>query len=141
MSLTAKVIAVTLVAAIATFLLAPMIWPNPVGQPTPPASLLPLFIFLSVIESLAFGVGVAFLVFGYPYVRRRMTTTAQAVVTYLAVGWFLVNWWPHDNWHRINGLNFAGLAVIEYAFHFTLMVAGAALVWVFLGTRTQQEAT
>jgi hypothetical protein len=55
---------------------------------------------------------------------RGLTWTA-----YLAIGWFLVNWWPHDSLHQHVGLELGGLLAIEYAFHVTLMIAGAALAY------------
>jgi len=133
MSLRVKAIGLAAVAAIVTFVLGPVIWPTPPNSPMPPGAILPLFIALSAIESLAFGAGVAFLAFGYPYVRRRLPSAGQATAAYLALGWFLVNWWPHDNLHRVNGMNWNGLLGIEYGFHFTLIASAIALAWVFFG--------
>jgi hypothetical protein len=50
---------------------------------------------------------------------------------FLSIAWFLVNWWPHDNLHRVNGQDFGGLPRIEYAFHLTLEIAGALLALYF----------
>jgi len=50
---------------------------------------------------------------------------------YLAIGWYLVNWWPHDNLHLVNGVYLWGLLGIEYGFHFTLMVAAGVLAFFF----------
>jgi hypothetical protein len=54
----------------------------------------PHFVILGVAEALACGLGVAFLLFGYPMLRARgspsvpLTRAAQS-----ASGWLLVNWW------------------------------------------------
>ena len=46
--------------------LGQVIWPPDPGSPEPSAGQLPFFIFLSVFETLAFGLGISFLLFGFP---------------------------------------------------------------------------
>ena len=123
---------VTLVVAIVSFLVTPAIWPQPTN--IDPGGYLPLFILLSAFESLAFGLGVAFLVFGYPVVARSQGSLSLNLAAYLSVGWFLVNWWPHDNLHKVVQFNIPGLLGIEYGFHVTLILAGAVLVLYFWRT-------
>lgn len=114
-------------AAIASFMLTRVIWPDPAGAPMPPANLMPFFIGLSVLESLIFGVGVAFFIMGLARMRGR---SSLAWAAFLSVVWSLVSWWPHDNLHRINPeSNMAGLLRIEYGFHVTLMIAGAIIAY------------
>jgi len=87
---------------------------------------------LNVAESLAFGLGVAFLIFGYPLVRA--ISPASELLTRLAhvsIAWLLLNWWPHDSLHIANGHNIPGLIAIEYGFHITLMLAGVFLMLFF----------
>ena len=97
---------------------------------------------LDVIEALAFGLGVAFILFAWPAVRQvAAPSTGRAAVMYVSTAWFLANWWVHDNLHMVIGLRPGGLLVIEYAFHVTLIVAGAALAYTFtLMARGQHRA-
>ena len=129
-----RTIAVAAVAAAGTIIalaLGRVIWPDPVGAPTPAQNLVPLFIVLSVLEALVFGAGLAFLVFGLAPLRRLGAGTALTWAAYLGIAFMLLSWWPHDNLHRVLGHgDFAGLARIEYLFHVPLM-AGAAIVAVF----------
>ena len=52
-----------------------------------------------------------------------------ALLTYLSIGWLLVNWWPHDNLQRVVGNDFPRLIWIEYGFHMTLIPAGACAAY------------
>jgi hypothetical protein len=122
----------TLGVAIVSFGLTRVLWPDPPDASGPPGGLLPLFIVLGVLESLAFGLGVSFLIFGGGLLARLRQSRALTVGAYLSTAWLLINWWPHDNLHRITGHgDWAGLAAIEYGFHVTLIAAGATLA-VFL---------
>jgi hypothetical protein len=127
-----KVTFVTLLFTIPAFLTGHIIWPPAPGT-SPGATLLPFFILLSLLEALSFGLGMAFLVYGWPSMRtlaggsKRMTYTM-----FVSIAWFLLSWWPHDNLHLHNGLNLQGLLFIEYGFHVTLMLAGAVLAFCFV---------
>ncbi len=106
--------------------------PNP-ALPTPSASPVPFFMLLALAEAMSFGVGIAFLFFGYPMVRA--VYPAGSTLTRLAhfsIAWLLFNWWPHDSLHLHVGYNLGGLLVVEYAFHITLMIAGVILAYFFL---------
>jgi len=109
-------VVVAVVFAVAAFLLGNVIWPaSPEIAPT--SGQLPFFILLSAVEALTFGIGMAFIIFGWnKSVGRRLV--------FLAVAWLLVSWWPHDSMHKHNGSDIGGLLIIEYLFHFTLMIAG-----------------
>ena len=114
-------VAVTVLGlGIAAFALGRVIWPDPVGAATPPTSLLPVFIGVSALESLLFGVGVAFVVFGRSWLAADRSKLALAA--YVAVAWSLLSWWPHDNLHRVTH-DWSGLAAIEIGFHVTLIAA------------------
>src|SRR5215469_10540857 len=132
MKLWLKVTFVTLLFTIPAFLTGHIIWPPAPGT-TPSATLLPFFLLLSFLEALSFGLGMAFLVYGWPSMRTlaggstRMTSTM-----FVSIAWFLLSWWPHDNLHLHNGLNLQGLLFIEYGFHVTLMLAGAVLAFCFV---------
>ena len=124
--------AVALPLAVITFLLGRVIWPDMPGAPMPSADQLPFFMFLSALESVAFGVGVGFLIFGWPYVMRaKAQERNSAVAALLAITWMLVSWWPHDNMHRVNGMDMGGLLRIEYIFHFTLIASSFIVAYFF----------
>jgi hypothetical protein len=59
---------------------------------------------------------------------------------YLAIGWFLVSWWPHDNMHIHNGNDLQGLLYIEYGFHVTLMAGGLILAYSLLTMLRSSDA-
>ncbi|TSC85598.1 MAG: amino acid adenylation domain-containing protein [Parcubacteria group bacterium Gr01-1014_8] len=127
--------------AIIAFALSRVIWPDPAGMAGPSSSLIPHFIFLGALESLSFGLGVAFLIFGWSRVVAALPeNNALATASFVAIAWMLISWWPHDNMHRVNGMeDFAGLLRIEYIFHFTLMISAFIVVlylWKSLGNRS-----
>jgi hypothetical protein len=130
---------VTLVVGAITFVLTPL-WPVPSTAPQPPGSLLPLFVLLVFIESVSFGLGIAFVVFGRPLLRRMVASPRLAAAAYVAVAWLLLNWWPHDNLHRISGGDWNRLVLIEYGFHLPLMLAGAVLAWFLVRVATGESA-
>ena len=99
-------------------LLTRVIWPDPEGGLSPGTQLLPFFIFIGLMESLAFGAGMSLLVNGW----RKFESHR---LVFLAVVWSLISWWPHDSLHRVmpEG-DLVQLLRIEYGFHVTLILAG-----------------
>ena len=133
-----KWLVVTLVLAVIAFLASPNgplggFWRPSPDFPQPTDAQLPLFVLLNAIEALAFGFGIAFLIFGYSLVQTMLPAPkGLTLAAYLSTAWLLINWWPHDSLHLTNGINMSGLLAIEYGFHITLMVAGVILVYFFL---------
>lgn len=128
-----KVLIVTVTVALPAMMLGPVIWPPAEGGPEPTAGQLPFFIFLAAMESVLLGLGVSFLIFGLPLVRRFAAgSSVRAWAMYLAIGWLLVSWWPHDNLHIHVGDDMQGLLYIEYGFHVTLMICGLIVAYGFL---------
>jgi hypothetical protein len=115
-----QVVLIALAFGIPAFLLGRVLWPDPVGAATPPPSVLPIFIAISALEALLFGLGVAFVVFG----RRWLNFDGSklGIAAFVAIAWNLVSWWPHDNFHRVTH-DWTGLAMIEVGFHVTLIVS------------------
>lgn len=146
-----KFIAVAAVAAIVGFLmqsnspLGAMLWPPHEGESEPTGAVLGGLIAMGLVEAVAFGAGVAFLVFGWPRVRDTPgVPRGLAMAAFLAVGWGLVSWVPHTAMHISNAPeDFARLVAIEYIFHFTLVI-GAAIVarflWVVMSSRAPASA-
>lgn len=65
-------------------------------------------------EVVTFGLGVSFLIFGYPLVQSTLPASkGLTFAVYLSIGWLLANWWPHDSLHIANGLKLNGLIAIE----------------------------
>lgn len=124
-------IAVSAVVAAAAVPLSFVFWPTPVGAATPPPSMLPLFIPIAVvIPALSFGLGVAFMLFG----RRLISAAGVSALSrgaFFSIGWLLINWWPHSNFHRVaNG--WTNIVLVDYFFHTTVIVASCVVAAFFL---------
>lgn len=115
-------------------------WRPAAGMPTPTGAELPFAILLKIAEGLTFGLGISFLIFGYPMVRAISPASLGVTrAAHVSIAWLLSNWWPHDSLHIYNGMNLGGLLAIEYVFHITLMIAGIILAYFFL-TLLRQRA-
>ena len=126
-----KVLIVTLLVTVSAFLLGHAIW-HPVGLAPSPAQQ-PFFMVVSLFEALALGLGISFLIFGLPLVRRvPADSKLRAWLMYLGLGWALVSCWPHGNLHMSNGDNMQRLLYIEYGFHVTLVISAAIVAYCFL---------
>jgi hypothetical protein len=127
-----KVAIITLAVAVPAFLLGPVLFPPAEGGPTPTAGQMPFFLFLGVGDAILLGLGVAFLIFGLPVLRKvSPDSKVRAWAMYLSIGYLMVSWWPHLNLHASNGLDLQGLLYIDYLFHLPLEVAGVVLAWSF----------
>jgi hypothetical protein len=126
-----KVAIVTLIVAVPAWVLGPIIW-HPLGMEPSPVQM-PFFMFEAFVEALALGLGVSFLVFGLPFVRRvEPALRLRAWLIYLSMGWALVSWWPHGGLHMSNGDDMQRLLYIEYGFHVTLIISAALTAYCFL---------
>lgn len=120
------------------------VWPwaaEEVG--TPPAALLPLYMGFGVLEGVALGLAISLLVWGRKaFVDLAGGNVVRGTWMCIATAWILGNWWVHDSLHIVNGHDYTGLIIIEYAFHATLIAAGAFLAyWVTTGVRTRKATT
>ena len=89
-----KVVAVTLIAAVAAMVAGPILWPtsDPPLFPEPAAAQVPFFVLLQVVTCLTFGLGVSFLLFGLPVVRGASADSmVRAWLIYLSIGWLLIS--------------------------------------------------
>lgn len=128
-----KVLIVTVIVAIPAFMLSPVLFVSPADGPSPTAGQLPYFIFLAVWDAVLLGLGVSFLLFGWPVLRKvSPDSKARAWAIYLSIGFLTVSWWPHLNLHRANGLDLQGLLYIDYGFHVPLMIAAVVLICSFI---------
>ena len=135
-----KVTLVTVVLGVAAMALGPILWPMAEGGAQPTAAQLVFFIALEVIQSLAFGLGISFLLFGLPTMRRASSNSRLlGWAMYLSIGWLLASWWPHSHLHQVVGENLQGLLYIEYGFHVTLIVGALVLAYGFISLLGQQS--
>lgn len=133
-----KILLVTLLTGLPTVPLGRILWPDPVSTvgmdmaAGPTGFQLPLLIIISVFEGLSFGLGVSFLLFGLPVVRRATSGSKPLMwATFASIAWALLSWWPHDNLHRVTE-DLGGLIGIEYTFHVTLIMAASVVAFTFL---------
>jgi len=140
MTIRTKVILLALVCAIPAFLLGRIIWPDPVDAPSLTAIQTLLFIIVSAVEAIAFGLGVSFIAFGNRLLKNAAPDLSRhASWAFWAIAWTLVSWWPHDNMHRSNGMmNVWGLLRIEYIFHISLIASALIIASYFLRTLRQK---
>jgi hypothetical protein len=119
-----RFVGVAVGTAVIAFSLTFVIWPIPPSIVLPPSGLVPYFAFVIACECLSFGVGVAFLAFGFPLMTRLPVGRFGAWSGYLGIAWFLLNWWPHESFHRTTpSTDFVKLIGIQFGFHLSLIVA------------------
>lgn len=127
-----KVALIVLLFGIPAFFLGPNVWPISQDFPSPTPEQVPYFIFLSVFDSLFFGLGIAFVLFGWPMIRiMAKGSKLLGLALYLSIAFLLVSWWPHINLHNTTGFNLQGLLYIDYGFHIPLMISGAIVAYGF----------
>jgi hypothetical protein len=142
------ILVITLFLAVVAFLATPL---GPLGIFWRPSAEIPvssatviqkiLFLGLNISESLSFGLGVSFLIFGYPIVRAISPASIGLTrAAHFSITWLLLNWWIHDSLHTHVGMELNGLLGIEYGFHLTLMIAGVILAAFFMTLIRQQKA-
>jgi len=125
-----KVAIITVPVAVVAFLLNPILFPPAQVGAGPTSAQLPFLIFLGVGDAVLLGLGISFLIFGYPLLRKvSPDSRARAWAMYLSIGYLMVSWWPHLGMHASNGTDIGGLLVIDFVFHLPLEVAGAVLAY------------
>ena len=115
------VVLVTVAVGLPAFLLSRTIWPDTPNSIVIPADLVPFFALPALLEALAFGGGVAFLLVARPVRWRARSRLATAA--YVSTAWLLMAAWPHGNLHRSLGFDLASIAKIEWAIHLTALLA------------------
>jgi hypothetical protein len=137
----AAVAVVTVAVAVPAFALTPTLFP-PSPHMAPTATQVPFFIVLAAINALALGLGVAFLAFGLPTMRRVVPSASsgpgRAVAAYLAIAWLLMSWYAHGGLHASYGMDAGPLLWIEYGFHLPLILAPLVLVWALTGAGSRR---
>jgi hypothetical protein len=116
---------VTPAVGLPAFALGRVLWPDNANSIVIPANLVPYFALPSLLEALAFGGGVAFLLTARGAVWQARSRLATAA--YLSTAWLLMAAWPHGNLHRSLGFDLASIARIEWAIHLTVLVAAVVI--------------
>jgi hypothetical protein len=126
-----KVSLVTLMVAVPAFVLGPVLFPPADVGSEPSAAQIPFFMFLGAADAILLGLGVSFLVFGLPVLRKvSPDSRLRAWAMYLAIGYLMVSWWPHLNLHISSPIdNWQMLLYIDFLFHLPLEIAGVVLAY------------
>lgn len=133
-----KWVVVTLGVAAVAVPLSFVLWRTPPGVATPPPSMLPILIPISVvIPALAFGLGVAFVLFGRQLIRTNRPS-ALSRASLVSIAWLLTNWWPHSNFHRVSS-GWANLVAVDYFFHTTVIIASCIVAVFFLSVLRERQ--
>lgn len=128
-------IPVTIVVGLVALLLGPQgplggFWGAEGDDPTGGA--LAALVAYAIVEAAVFGFGIAFVLFGLPLLRQHGAGERLTRITFVAIAWALVSWWPHGSFHQaIEEDNYGGLAAIEWAFHATMLVCGLVMAMFF----------
>ena len=122
----------TLIVGVAAFLATPAIRPGAAGVEAS-AVQMPLLVFLVATEALGFGLGVAFVLFGWPRLLKNAgSPRARTLAVCASVAWLLISWWPYDSLRSYFAEDAQGLLYVEYGFHVTLIVCGIVLAYSLL---------
>jgi alpha-beta hydrolase superfamily lysophospholipase len=110
-----RILVITLAVGIPAFLLTRVVFPLPEFGPQASGVQVPLFVVAVLLTA--------------PRVIRELPAAQRGLAWAVALGlvWFLGNWWIHDGLHVVVGQDMGGLLAIEYGFHLTLIIAGAAM--------------
>lgn len=134
-----RALIVTIVFAVIALLLTPILWPFDPWM-SPPEALMPFFLFVSLVEALVFGIGIAFIAYALPRVKfLKEKYQARAFWSAISVAWLLVSWWPHDNFHRFIGMDASKLIYLEFGFHLTVILASLIIAYTLV-TLAQEKA-
>ena len=102
-----KAAIITVPVAVVAFFLSPILFPPAEVGAGPTSAQIPFLVLLGVGDAVLLGLGVSFLVFGYPVLRRvSPDSRTRAWAMYLSIGYLMVSWWPHLGMHASNGIDF-----------------------------------
>ena len=126
-----KVSIVTLLVAVPAFVVGPVLFPPADVGSEPSAAQIPFFMFLGAADAILLGLGVSFLVLGFPVLRKvSPDSKLRAWAMYLSIGYLMVSWWPHLNIHISTPIeDWQMLLYVDFLFHLPLEIAGAVLAY------------
>ncbi len=147
MKLWQKVLILTVVITIPAFLTGPnaplgAFWGADPHGPQPSPEQIPGFMILGLLDALFLGLGISFLVFGFPVIREIAGgSSGLARAAHLGISWIMIQWWPHDNLHIVSGEDFGKILAIDYGFHVTIMAASLVVIYfLIVAQRAGQQA-
>lgn len=111
-------------------------WAPPPTAPHAHGAQLAGFIGENMVENAAFGVGLAVLLLGRPWIAARAGVPTAA---WLATVWLLASWMPHAALHQHFGMRLDALLPIEWVFHVGAIIAVALLLYGFSGARAPRS--
>jgi hypothetical protein len=128
-----RFVAVTIAGAVFAALVGPR---GPLGgfwapAPTAPhvhGALLAGFATENMVENLAFGLGLAILLFGRQWFAAHTASATRATAAWLATVWLFASWMPHAALHLHIGMQPTALLPIEWVFHGGAIMASAVLL-------------
>ncbi len=133
-----KPLAIALPVALAACPLSFVLWRTPPGASTPPPTLLPPVVAIEVvIPALAFGAGVAFLLYGRALLDG-VQSGALGRGAFISIGWLLMNWWPHSNFHRV-AVGWNEILLVDLLFHTTVILAGGVVALAFIAALREER--
>jgi hypothetical protein len=94
----------------------------------------------NIVESIAFGAGLAVLLLGRSWFVHRTASPAGATAAWLAAVWLFASWMPHAALHQHIGMRPAALLTVEWVFHGGAIVAIAALLAALAGSTVRRPA-
>ncbi|GAB3893461.1 hypothetical protein ACFQ1S_10695 [Kibdelosporangium lantanae] len=126
----------TVIFGLLAYLMTDVIWPGSTDLSIVPQPYAFLFNVLYIIECLAFGLGIGFLIMGRKPLLRVGRPRGLTTLTHLAIVWLLISWWLQDNSYRLTAkTDWNSQAWLVYVFNVTLM--GAAAVVAVFATRNR----
>jgi hypothetical protein len=130
-----KAALITLATGVPAFFLTPVLFPLNPNIPPPDARFIPYFIAIGIVESLFFGLGVAFLALGLPLMRRVARVSGVSPwPSYLAIGYLTASWWPHLGMHAVAGMDADKLLLVDYGFHLPYILSAGVVAYFFVAT-------
>jgi hypothetical protein len=114
-------------------------WAPVHGAPKPSDAALAGYVAERTIENVAFGIGVAILLWRRRWFAERTSDQLRASTAWLAAVWLLASWMPHGSLHMHIGMQPDGLLIVEWIFHAGAIAATAALLWALLTSRKESE--
>jgi hypothetical protein len=142
-----RFILITITGAVLAVLLGPRgplggFWAPAPDAPRVDGALRAGFAAWNIVESIAFGAGLAVLLLGRTWFVHRTASPAGAIAAWLAAVWLIASWMPHAALHQHIGMRPSALLTVEWVFHGGAIVAIAALLWALAGsvaTRPTEE--
>lgn len=122
-----------LLLSLCTIPLGMTLFPNAPSHMAPTPVQLPFFIILSVIEALALGAALIFIISGWKIIKGlKGKNRTIFFMAFIAISWSLGSWWIHDRLHASIGEDLTKLLFIEYGFHVTLIIGAMIVAYSFI---------